>query len=83
MMTFTEMREVAWQTSAPRESFDRTALRERRKRAGISVTEVAMALGCRERAVQRWEAGDRTPRHPMLQQVERIISALDNARDTE
>lgn len=80
-ITFEEMREIAWRTSAPRETFDPATLRARRKRAGVTATEVAMALGCQERAVTRWEAGSRKPHHPMLQQVERILAALANTDD--
>ena len=58
-MTFEELSEVAWLTSARREPFEPQLLRQRRKEARISASTLGAALGCRQREVERWESGDR------------------------
>jgi transcriptional regulator with XRE-family HTH domain len=49
-------------------------LKQLRKRADLSVTELAAAAGTNEAMIRRWEAGDHTP---SLQSVQHLCEALD------
>ena len=60
--------------------FDPSKLRELRTIAGISVSEVAVVLGVRDRTVERYEAGTMIPRNATRVQVERILAALSDMR---
>lgn len=61
---------------------DRTWFKELRQEAGLTQLGLAKALNVSERAVQQWEAGERTPSRKRLKALAALLGAAvhDNLR---
>lgn len=51
--------------------------REVRQAAGLSLDEMASALGVTKQAVGRWESGERFPRPPALHAYLRLLREIE------
>lgn len=67
---------VTRDVNAPRRPFDGKELRALRTAGAHTVTEVAGAVGVRDRTIERWERGQMTPQGEMLSRVERLVHVL-------
>lgn len=54
-------------------------IRDARKAHGLTVADLAQAVGVRENTVYRWERGERVPSIPTLEQLAKAIGSTSAA----